>query len=312
MFVKYPESSHTHPLLVSSCCGLADIHTIKTPEISALIYVLSTTFPALLKSLASQPSAKPVKLLVIDTLAELFHSHGKTSATSLRERSKNLAELSTLLHTISSRYRIAVLVLNEVADVFDMSADADPGNATELVYRDQARWFNRADSIPGEDRKEASLGLVWANQVNVRIMLSRTARLRRLDGPDHRKAKRRRLDGYPHSPTGEQLARIRRLSVIFSSVARPASLDYIITEEGFSTIPEDDIPPDPPVVPAPAELPLSSSSSLGRDGAHDLSPLDLAAIETEDGPLGDEDEWDEYWKLADVEELTQERGDLTI
>ncbi|KAF9519166.1 hypothetical protein BS47DRAFT_1482159 [Hydnum rufescens UP504] len=51
-----------------------------------------------------------------------------------------------------------------------------------MDYKCQANWFGRTPlhlSREGvTNRKEASLGLVWANQLNARIMLSRTSRKR--------------------------------------------------------------------------------------------------------------------------------------
>ncbi|KZT11487.1 uncharacterized protein LAESUDRAFT_624867, partial [Laetiporus sulphureus 93-53] len=221
-----------------------------TPEIPILLRVLSTTLPALIEQLAAKPAAKPVKLLVIDTLTELFHSHARVSTATLSQRSKSLNEISALLHSIASKYQIAVLVLNEVMDVMDRDPSADPDDSYDLVYRDQAQFFNRADSIPGERRKEASMGLVWANQINARIMLSRTERLRHLEDTEHRKRKRRRVED--QSSSNDQLTRIRRLSVVFNHVASPQSLDYIVTDEGIATLPEtaEFDPPPPPMAPA--------------------------------------------------------------
>ncbi|KZT65446.1 hypothetical protein DAEQUDRAFT_636775, partial [Daedalea quercina L-15889] len=258
------------------------------PEIPMLLHVLSQRLPALLDHLLAQRDHKPVKLLVMDALTELFHSHGRVSKDTLFERSRNLTEISVHLHSIASKYQIAVVVLNEVVDVFDRSLDADMGRPGELLYREQSRWFNRADNVPGGSHKEASLGLVWANQVNARIMLSRTERMRVLDADDRRDAKRPRFES--PQPASTQATRVRRLNVIFSSVGPPAALDYVVLREGIVTVPED-------VAPASTMPPPSAGS---RQRPTQVLPTSAVA-EAEEGPQdGSGDEWDEYWREADA------------
>ncbi|KAF8136246.1 Rad51-domain-containing protein [Boletus edulis] len=205
---------------------------LHTPTIPKLIHVLSTFLPQYMENASKNPSSKPLKLLVIDALAELFHSAGKTTTRTLIERSRQLSKISFHLRLLASKYRIAVLVLNEVIDVVNRD---EPFSRDPISYREQSRLFGRADSVAGEDRKEAALGLVWANQVNARISLTRTGRRRP-------RKKRSAVGGVPASqraiaPVDDQPVLIRRLSVIFSSVATPASCDYIVTAEGISVIP---------------------------------------------------------------------------
>lgn len=307
----------THPLLSPSLCDLADVHTIRAGEIPLLLHVLSHRLPTLLDQLLAQPGRKPVKLLVLDALTELFHTHDRVSKDTLFERSRSLTEISHRLHTLASKYQIAVLVLNEVVDVFDRSADADAGRPGEVLYREQSRWFNRADDIPGGSRKEASLGLVWANQVNARIMLSRTERMRVMDDDDGRRAKRLRLeDSQAHLA---QPVRIRRMNVIFSSVGKPVALDYVVRRDGITTLPEDSVPDHTTSLPPPSHRPPPPEAVATIAG---VSPYDMGTIasdalpqfsqdevgeqsaiaEAEEGPQqeGSSDEWDQYWKEADA------------
>ncbi|EPQ58472.1 hypothetical protein GLOTRDRAFT_72924 [Gloeophyllum trabeum ATCC 11539] len=229
-----------HPALSSAHCGLSDIHTLTTSTLPILIHALSTTFPALLNQISGDSGKKPVKLLVIDALTELFHSAKKTTTNTLVERSKNISEISVLLHTIASEHQIAVLVLNEVVDVIDQGPGDGLADETDLVYRDQARWFNRADSIPGEDRKEAGLGLSWANQVNARIMCTRTNRHRNLHDFAHKRSRHDSALSISDSPLPtDSTSLVRRLTIIFSSVSAPTSLDYVVTAAGVFTV--DDI-----------------------------------------------------------------------
>jgi DNA repair protein RAD57 len=294
--------SKAHPLLSPSLCSLTDIQTIKTPTTSILTHVLSRTLPEFLNERLN-PHSKPIKLVVIDALAELFHSSSNTTTATLVERARNISEISYLLHTLASDYQIAVLVLNEVTDAFDRQPGADIGDSGDLIYRDQSRWFSRADSISGENRKEASLGLVWANQVNVRILFSRTGRRRHLDSQS---VKHRKIEGLDATSShtipriqgvsAENPILIRRLSIIFSSVALPKSLDYIVTLAGISTLPEDG----------------SSLSSFDHTATTQVPPLILGFTEdrkelTREGieeTSGDAvaDEWEAYWKDEDIPE----------
>ncbi|KAG6869020.1 hypothetical protein C0993_005679 [Termitomyces sp. T159_Od127] len=202
-----------NPSLSGAECNLKDIHTLATPTIPHLIHVLSERLTPFIDSLRDKAGYKPVRLLVVDALAELFHTSDKTTTSTLVERSRNIAHISLLLHELVRKHKLAVLILNEVVDVFDRPGP--PDESGNLLYSEQARWFSRAHSIPGENTKEASLGMVWANAINARILLSRTGRRRFLDDADTPSLKRCRTDdssGRASALAGGDLALIRRLS----------------------------------------------------------------------------------------------------
>ena len=298
-----------HPLLSDSFCAFSDVQTVQTPTIPRLIHVLSTFLPQYIDTAAKNPSSKPLKLLVIDALAELFHSAGKTTTKTLVERSRQLSQISSHLHLLADKYRIAVLVLNEVIDVVDRG---EPPGSDAMSYRAQSRLFGRADSIPGEDRKEAALGLVWANQVNARIFLTRTGRRRYLDESETPK-KRSAVGSTPTSqiaitPVDDQPVLVRRLSVVFSSVAPPASCDYIVTAEGISVIPGSTV--SLTASHAKANQHPTTSLAVAKIGQKDhVAPLDAGYVadsptaqssrpptpENELGPTDVDDEWDSFW-----------------
>ncbi|KAG6844483.1 hypothetical protein H0H87_006557 [Tephrocybe sp. NHM501043] len=316
--------------LAGSDCDLKDVHTLSTPTIPHLIHVLSERLTPFIESQADKPGFKPVRLLVIDALAELFHTSDKTTTRTLVERSKNISQISFLLHSLARKHRIAVLVLNEVVDVFDRSPG--PGSQDDLMlsYSEQSRWFCRAHSIHGEDKKEISLGMVWANQVNARILLSRTGRRRYLDDTDSSSVKRLKTADFAtlrpaFVQTNTDLALIRRLSIVFSSVSLPASLDYVVTKAGISILPncketgcqveEDDRRRKASSIPDNKILPDSTDSTAGEDAL--ISPLDMGTVEDgkdvvqdfprineddeDDGPP--EDEWDHYWATNTITEV---------
>ncbi|KAH7915969.1 P-loop containing nucleoside triphosphate hydrolase protein [Hygrophoropsis aurantiaca] len=313
---------NTHPLFSPSVCSMADVQTLSTPTIDRLIFVLSNMLPNLISNRAQDKSVKPVKLIIIDAVAELFHSLGRTTTKTLVERSRQLSEISTLLHSLASQHQIAILVLNEVIDVVDRGSD---DNMEDMSYRDQSRWFSRGDSIPGEDRKEATLGLVWANQVNARIFLTRTGRRRYLEESAHGRSKK----SHDHTvSSGSGVAQmeaqpdlIRRLNVIFSSVSAPVSCDYIVTAAGVSVVPDTIIPlfvnerglawkTPQQVIPAIASERSSNEHPLQPQPEHSqVSPLDIGCLEdnhsederphTPPHESGD-DEWDSFWAQNDL------------
>lgn len=282
---------------------------MSTPNIPLLIHVLSDLLPALIRE-HSRPPHKPIRLVVVDALAELFHSSNKTTTQTLVERSRNICEISGLLHSLASRHRIAILVLNEVSDVFDRPQGEDQN--LELIYNDQSRWFSRADSVPGQSGKEAALGLVWANQVNTRIMLSRTGRRRYLEevrsfGNKLVKVSDSISSGPHIGATEDSATLIRRLSIIFSSIAPPDSLDYIVTLEGVSTLPDIVTSHDNP--PAPITAPPTSTDPSASQPLTQVSPLDRGCAEdastdaehrAQDEP--EVDEWESYWNQDEISE----------
>jgi len=210
---------------------------------------LESVLPKFIQDTLNTPAKKAIRLLIIDALGELFHLSSKTSTQTLVQRSQNVSRISSLLHSLASTYGLAIVVLNEVVDAFQSynGAEEDDSGIQGLLYASHSRWFQRAHSLPGEDRKEASLGLVWANQVNARIMLSRTGRRRYFYQPEEGKKQRTDADlssgRTPPEPRDSQdsATLIRRLTVIFSSVSPSCpSVDYIVTKRGIEVLEDSD------------------------------------------------------------------------
>ncbi|CAK5279544.1 unnamed protein product [Mycena citricolor] len=279
------------PDLSLEVCGLDDIHTIKSPTIPFLIQILSKILPDLIAQRAASPGCKPVKLVVLDALAELFHTSDKTSTTTLVERAQSVVEISSLLHSLASEHNVAVLVLNEVTDVFSHEDAELEFFGAELGYRQQARWFGTSASILGQNRKEAQLGLVWANQVNARIMLSRTGRRRYLHTVQSAKFSKS-ADGRPLAQPTETVedsaVLIRRLSVIFSSVGPPCSLDFIVAEAGICALHDDEDLDQAQQTTGPI-----SDVTVAGLSHFKIDPLDIAS--SAEDMLQTEDADDLYW-----------------
>ncbi|OXG78280.1 RAD57 protein [Cryptococcus neoformans A2-102-5] len=282
--------------------GLLDnILSNRVGDIDSLEHALSYVIPALLESRlkassSSSSSLKPIRLIILDSLAALLRGGttsspstrpAATSSSTLTERSKHLCIVADLLKALAARYDLAVVVINQVSDVFPrqqqqrsslsyssplMVAGTPPSSAawdqTEpfgpgmaqvqpqhhtsasggdppMLYASQARWFSGQSDVLN---KEASLGIVWANAVNVRIMLSRTGRRRMLDQNDLRPVKRRRHED--EDEEGEQGGRgkgiemdnvkptlIRRMHVVFSPFCPSGTVDYAITPSGIHSLP---------------------------------------------------------------------------
>ncbi|KAJ7135023.1 P-loop containing nucleoside triphosphate hydrolase protein [Mycena crocata] len=298
-----------HPALSQDICGLDDIHTIKSPSIPNLLHVLSKILPDIISEKADNPAVKPVKLVVIDALAELFHTSDKTTTSTLIDRSQHITDISLILHTLANKHNIAVLVLNEVSDVFNRGNHGETSTGGDLLYNQQSRWFGSADTVPGEDNKEASLGLVWANQVNVRVMMSRTGRRRYFEDDMHNK--RQKADGgissgqpdaNQHSNDGATL--IRRMSVVFSSVAPTCSLDYIVTAAGICILPDEDILSPPESALPPLKFKEDSLPTVNML-ASQVAPLDVGFAEHDaqsQTALAEDEEWESYWNADEISE----------
>jgi len=281
-----------------------NIHHCRAPTVYALMQVLIHNLPALCDQLSSEdrlPPRKPIRLLIIDSITALLQTGEKTTTATLGERSKAIVEISTALHHLASHKGLTVLVLSHVTDVFQaqegFSGSLPPGGqeadeGQELLYRDQSKWFNQG--FEG-GRKEATLGLTWANQVNTRVMLSRTERrgLLENDASTEIAVKRRKaVDGtqiparvvHPADPRDEDEedssprgTLIRRFSLIFSPSAPPTATDFIVVAAGVQAIDAPLLPSPRPrcTVPTPTPLPtiVPGLTQLVRSGTTHSPPV---------------------------------------
>ena len=229
--------SQSHKLLLPSFCSLEDVHTISIPTSDFLQHVLTTLLPSFIQKQETIQGKKPVKLVIIDALAELFHGIGKTTTSTLVERKQSIARISASLHEIASSYNVAMVVLNEVVDNFDHHLGSRvPG---EMTYNKQ-----HSRTLEGfDEKKKAALGPAWTNQVNAKIMLSRTGRRKQLQDEDFPPKRRQLLESSDNQNQSSRISLddqeptlIRRLRIIFSSVCAPASLDFIVSECGISVL----------------------------------------------------------------------------
>lgn len=336
-----------------------NIHHCRAPTVYALMQVLTRNLPSLCDHLSSEdslPTRKPIKLIIIDSITALFQIGEKTTTATLVERSKAIAGISTALHHLASQRGLTILVLSHVTDVFQTQAGPygslpsggpEADGDEDILYRDQSKWFNQ-DFDYG--RKEATLGLTWANQVNTRVMLSRTERRRPLenDGSTTITAKRqKRVDGtqiptrvvHPTDPRDEddedfssRGTLIRRFSLVFTSSVSPTATDFIVVAAGVHAFDSSLFPSTRPrrAVPAPTPLPtfVPGLSQLVRNGpsqAEHAAPAQSSQRTLRRVPsidelsAFDEEEWmaiaekSEIWDAPepDVEQLPSE-GALNV
>ena len=233
-------------LTTPGSCNLENIHTRSTSSVPELRHILSQGIPSLIQRLSDAPSHS-LCLLVLDSLSALFHSNTKTTSNTLFERSRELNNVALMLHHLASSYQLAIVVINEVNSVFervDSSNLPRHPESDQVFYPEQSRWFSRGDSLPCEGYKEAGLGLVWANQIGLRVLMTRTGRRKHLlNSGDH--TKRQRYSVVDNGTDTRELGKdseailIRRLSVIFSSYSTPDSMDFIILRSGITSFIEE-------------------------------------------------------------------------
>ncbi|XP_041814456.1 DNA repair protein XRCC3 [Chelmon rostratus] len=137
-----------------------------------------------------------IRLLVVDSVAALFRS--EFQAADWLERTKQLLAFSSSLHHLSQEFSTPVLCINQVTDVFDSSDDT---------------------LGPRSSNVSPALGLAWANQVMVRLMIRRL-----------RVAVAR----------GHQRSTLRRLEVVFAPHLARDGRDAAVWREGVRGIPNSD------------------------------------------------------------------------
>ncbi|KAG8684521.1 hypothetical protein FRC09_015335 [Ceratobasidium sp. 395] len=221
-----------HPILAEhypSSVSLDNISTQHAPDVDRLTVLLTSLLPSHVSTCRNRGT--PLRLLVIDSLTALFRDNpaNRQASQTLYTRSESLNAVGSLLHRVASTHGIAVVVLNDVTDVF-ASTSTSNNESEEFIYREQSRWFARAGGVAGEERHEAALGMVWSNHINSRLLLARTGRRRHLGHP--------RASG--DDPGDEEAILIRRVFLLFGRAAEdevPApSLDFIVCAQGIKTV----------------------------------------------------------------------------
>jgi DNA repair protein RAD57 len=214
---------------------LANVHLGNAADFEALDLILAHHARGLATELRARRKPR-LGLLIVDSIAAPSRADFATNTISgLNDRAKALSLLSDLLKRLACDLKLAVVVVNQVSDVFSIPLvrrigsnslssegggsllpppprQTDDDDELELSYDAQARFFDgQAPAL----HKQAALGLVWANAVDTRLMFSLTRRQHRSEGA---------------------AATIRRATLVFSPFAPPGSVDYIIGEPGLIAV----------------------------------------------------------------------------
>ncbi|KAM8831712.1 DNA repair protein XRCC3 isoform 3-T3 [Spinachia spinachia] len=178
---QYLLRSDVPPALISSLQFSDRVYIEHVADLDSLQVCLSRRVPLLL-------TRGLVRLLVVDSFAALFRS--EFQAADWLERSKQLLTFSSTLHHLSLRFTTPVLCINQVTD-FLSGSDNSLGPLSSSV--------------------SPALGLLWANQVMVRLMM-------------------RRLQATV--AYGDQSSVLRRLEVVFAPHLARSGRDAAVWREG--------------------------------------------------------------------------------
>uniref|UniRef100_A0A3B3DZA0 DNA repair protein n=1 Tax=Oryzias melastigma TaxID=30732 RepID=A0A3B3DZA0_ORYME len=148
-------------------------------------------------------SACLVRLIVVDSVAALFRSEFQTE--DWLERNKQLLTFSTMLHQLSQEFTTPVLCINQVRGLKEtFSLRFNPSRCASFCLR------------PLSSSVTPALGLAWANQVMMRLMMLR------------------------HQTTvsrGDQSSTLRRLEVVFAPHLARSKRDVGVWREGVRGVP---------------------------------------------------------------------------
>jgi len=136
---------------------------------------------------------RPVRVIVVDSIAALFRSEFENSMLDLKRRSSLFFKISGGLKTLAERFGLVVVVTNQVVDLIEENEGLRIGNFSNLYSSGR--------------RVCPALGLSWANCVNSRIFLSR-------------------------EEFGEGSRKLRTFRVVFAPHLPQCCSEFVITGEG--------------------------------------------------------------------------------
>lgn len=252
------------------------------------------------RSLAQQArsTGKPLGLLVIDSLAAPIRTAYGSDAASFRQRANDLNAFGERLNKLAQDLQLCVLVVNQVSyDVshrpfsslgsFEAPTELSPSTHhagfsrfIELPYASAAPFFSSHELYKSH---QAALGLVWANQVDTRLLIAR--------------APRRTADG------------VRHLCVVFSPVASstgPRSyVDVYIREQGVIHYSNPALRQRLRMLTEPSSS--SASSAPGKTAIRSTPPASPTTGSGSEHPEGDEDSlWMELDQQVDMSQMDLE------
>uniref|UniRef100_A0A3B3CTD2 DNA repair protein n=1 Tax=Oryzias melastigma TaxID=30732 RepID=A0A3B3CTD2_ORYME len=177
--------SEVPPSVISGLHFSDHVYIEHAADLDSLQVCLSRRAPVLL-------AAGLVRLIVVDSVAALFRSEFQTE--DWLERNKQLLTFSTMLHQLSQEFTTPVLCINQ----------------------QESHGAVGSSSGPLSSSVTPALGLAWANQVMMRLMMLR------------------------HQTTvsrGDQSSTLRRLEVVFAPHLARSKRDVGVWREGVRGVP---------------------------------------------------------------------------
>jgi DNA repair protein RAD57 len=290
---------------------LDNIQTSRVADIEALEHALAFVVPHMLeRAREGTAGARPIRLLVIDSLTALLCGDTERSTAGMAQRSRHICTVADRLKALAAEFGIAVVVVNQVKDVFGpepLLATQAPASQAMVTHMPSSQvsadavlppmlYATQAAHFSGQSagvNKEAALGIVWANAVNTRIMLARTGRRRVLTPDDVVRGparKRARISASPgpsqdddpdaaaaamHLELDSKPTLIRRMCLVFSHAAAPAVLDYIITPSGVHALAGSCRPVDLGPALRKREMRARAAFTEVREEPHDVARVSL-------------------------------------
>ena len=178
----------------------------------------------------------PLRLIIIDSVANPFRELDASHFGELSERCAALYHIACLLKQLAHRHRLAVLLTNHVVDLPDPLAHnsaAPPAHSSAHSSHNSGQRIGlqacggRALAASGR-RVLPALGLHWAHCVNTRLHVSR------------------------QRASAEDAGKRRRLEVVFAPHLPPGSVQYRVAADGvWGEEPEGEAQQRPPLLPPP-------------------------------------------------------------
>jgi RecA/RadA recombinase len=100
---------------------LDNVHVETAPDADTLVALLTYHVPTAIDRINynSDPALLPIRLLIVDSIAAPFRSAHETGSNGFAQRAKEFAEIGDALKALAARYHLAVVVVNQVSDVWD-------------------------------------------------------------------------------------------------------------------------------------------------------------------------------------------------
>ncbi|KAK9824182.1 hypothetical protein WJX72_008385 [[Myrmecia] bisecta] len=160
------------------------------------------------RRLLSSPPGRPLRLIVIDSIAYIFRDVGdNASVGAYVERTGLLFQIASLLRRYADEYNVAVVVTNQVMDA--VSAAESGGKAPAARHTGGLKLMSDGRQVI------PALGLAWANCVHTRIFLARAQQMVVL--PDD---------------AVQQAHILRTMQVVFSPYLPQSLCHYLVTQAG--------------------------------------------------------------------------------